>query len=155
MCCENTLKQYSPFSPFPPLYLCHELDFLIYVTYIQCHWFYFCFLKTIKIRKIVLCNCHLFLFSYFPFFLCPGTHFYLVSYFYLNNYFLKSLVIQILAMNFLSLSFTFLLRSFWILFYYFLRQFCPVEIFPLIVLILFSTKDVTPLPFGFYGLFHE
>ena len=68
MCCENTLKQYSPFSPFPPLYLCHELDFLIYVTYIQCHWFYFCFLKTIKIRKIVLCNCHLFLFSYFPFF---------------------------------------------------------------------------------------
>ena len=103
MCCENTLKQYSPFSPFPPLYVCHELDFVIYVTYIQYHWLYFCFFKTIKIRKIALYKCHLFLFSYFPFF-CVSSYTFLPSIILLSEQLLLKISCYASSGNALSLS---------------------------------------------------
>lgn len=118
----------------------------------QYRWFYFCFFKTIKIRKIALYKCHLFLFSYFPFFLCPVTHFYLVLYFYLNNYFKKSLVTQVLEMHSLSLSY-FSSQKF--LDSFFFKIILPGRDFCVDCSDLFSTEDVTPLSFGFFGLCHE
>ena len=61
---------------------------------------------------------------------------------------------QVLAMHFLSLSFTFLLRSFWILIFFF-KIILPSRDFCVDCSNLFSTEDVTPLSFGFYGLCHD